>query len=60
MKTGYLVVRNEEGTKRVNLDEISVLILENTVVSLTGVLISVIWTEMYVYDITMSQMSPAS
>ena len=42
MKMGYLVVRNEEGTKRVNLDEISVLILENTAVSLTGVLISVI------------------
>lgn len=40
MKTGYLVVRSEEDTKKVNLDEISVLIIENTAVSITGCLIS--------------------
>lgn len=40
MKTGYLVVRCEEETNRINLDEISVLIIENTAVSITGCLIS--------------------
>lgn len=40
MKTGYLVVRNEESTKKINLDEISILIIENTAVSITGCLIS--------------------
>ena len=40
MKTGYLVVRSEEETYRINLDEISVLIIENTAVSITGCLIS--------------------
>lgn len=40
MKTGYLVVRSEEETHRINLDEISVLIIENTAVSITGCLIS--------------------
>ena len=40
MKMGCLVVRSEEETKKVHLDEISVLILENTAVSITGSLIS--------------------
>lgn len=40
LKTGYLVVRNEEETRKINLDEISVLIIENTAVSITGCLIS--------------------
>ena len=40
MKMGYLVVRTEEFTKRINLDEIAVLIIENTAVSITGCLIS--------------------
>lgn len=40
MKTGYLVVRSEEDTRRINLDEISVLIIENTAVSITGCLIA--------------------
>lgn len=40
MKMGFLVVRSEEETKKVHLDEISVLILENTAVSITGSLIS--------------------
>lgn len=40
MKMGFLVVRSEEETKKINLDEISVLILENTAVSITGCLIS--------------------
>lgn len=40
MKTGYLVVRSEEETHKINLDEISVLIIENTAVSITGCLIS--------------------
>ncbi len=39
-KMGYLVMRSEEETKRINMDEISVLILENTAVSLTGCLIA--------------------
>ena len=40
MKTGYLVVRSEDETNRINLDEISMLIIENTAVSITGCLIS--------------------
>ena len=40
LKTGYLVVRSEEETSKINLDEISVLIVENTAVSITGCLIS--------------------
>lgn len=40
MKTGYLVVRSEEETHKINLDEISVLMIENTAVSITGCLIS--------------------
>lgn len=39
-KMGYLVVRSDEKTSRVNLDEISVLIIENTAVSITGYLLS--------------------
>lgn len=41
MKIGYLVVRSEEKTHRINLDEISVLIIENTAVSITGCLVPV-------------------
>lgn len=37
-KMGYLVVRNEE-TKRVLIDEIAILIIENPAVSLTGCLV---------------------
>ncbi|WP_431767936.1 CRISPR-associated endonuclease Cas1 [Ruminococcus flavefaciens] len=40
MKMGYLVVRSEDDTYRINLDEISVLIIENTAISITGCLIS--------------------
>ena len=36
---GYLVVRSEE-TRRVFLDEVALLLLENTAVSVTGVLLS--------------------
>ena len=39
MRTGYLVVRTEDDVKRINLDEISVLIIENSAVSITGCLI---------------------
>lgn len=39
LKMGYLVVRGEE-TRRVFLDEIALLIIENTAVSITGCLIS--------------------
>ena len=38
-KMGYLVVRIQEGLKRVHLSEISVLILESTVISLTAYLL---------------------
>ena len=38
-KMGYLVVRDEE-TKRIFLDEIAILMLENTAISLTGCLLS--------------------
>ena len=38
-KMGYLVVRNQEGIKRVHLSEISVLILESTAISLTAYLL---------------------
>ena len=40
MRTGYLVVRTEDNVKRINLDEISVLIIENCAVSITGCLIA--------------------
>ena len=33
MKTGYLVVRSEDLVKKIHLDEISALIIENTAVS---------------------------
>ncbi|MBQ7077001.1 MAG: type II CRISPR-associated endonuclease Cas1 [Lachnospiraceae bacterium] len=38
-KMGYLVVRNDSETKRVLMDEIAVLLIENPAVSLTGFLI---------------------
>lgn len=38
-KMGYLVVRNQEGVKRVHLSEIAVLILESTAISLTAYLL---------------------
>ena len=38
-KMDYLVVRNQEGSKRVHLSEISVLIVESTAVSLTAYLL---------------------
>lgn len=40
LKMGYLTVRAENVTNRINIDEISVLILENTAVSITGCLLS--------------------
>jgi CRISPR-associated endonuclease Cas1 subtype II len=38
-KMGYLVVRNDNETKRVLMDEIAVILIENPAVSLTGFLI---------------------
>jgi CRISPR-associated endonuclease Cas1 subtype II len=38
-KMDYLVVRNQEGAKRIHLSEISVLILESTAISLTAYLL---------------------
>lgn len=38
-KMGYLVVRNDSETKRVLMDEIAVILIENPAVSLTGFLI---------------------
>ncbi|SEK56645.1 type II CRISPR-associated endonuclease Cas1 [Ruminococcus albus] len=40
LKTGYLVVRCEDDVKKIHLDEIAVLIIENTAVSITGCLIA--------------------
>jgi CRISPR-associated endonuclease Cas1 subtype II len=40
LKTGNLVVRTEDKIFRINLDEISVLIIENTAVSITGCLLA--------------------
>jgi len=40
MKNGYLVVRTEDEQKRIHLDEISVLMIENSAVSITGCLLS--------------------
>lgn len=40
LKMGYLVVRKEEVTKKIILDEISVLIIENTAVSITCCLLA--------------------
>lgn len=38
-KMDYLVIRKQEGTKRVHLSEIGMLIIESTAVSLTAVLL---------------------
>lgn len=43
LKMNYLVVRSEQGIKRVHLDEISVLIVENTGCSLTASLLEALW-----------------
>ncbi len=40
LKTGYLVIRTEDAVKRVYLDELSVLIIEEAAVSVTGCLIA--------------------
>lgn len=40
LKTGYLVIRTEESVKKIYLDELSVLILEEPAVSITGCLIA--------------------
>ncbi len=40
LKTGFIVIRSEEDTKKIHLDEIAVLVIENTAVSITGCLIS--------------------
>ncbi len=40
LKMGYLVVREGECTKRIFLDEIALLILENTAISMTGCLLA--------------------
>ena len=40
MKNGYLVMRTDNGQKRVYLDEIAVLIIENSAVSITGCLLA--------------------
>lgn len=39
-KMDYLVIRNQEGVKRIHLSEISVLMLESTAISLTAYLLS--------------------
>ena len=39
LKMGYMVVRSEE-TKRIYLDEISMVIIENIAVSITGCLLA--------------------
>ncbi len=39
LKLGYLVMRSEKGTKRVYLNEISIIIIENTAISITGCLL---------------------
>lgn len=38
-KMDYLVIRNQEGTKRIHLSEISILLLESTAISLTAYLL---------------------
>lgn len=38
-KMDYLVVRNQEGVKRIHLSEISILLLESTAISLTAYLL---------------------
>ena len=40
LKTGYLVIRTEESVKKIYLDELSVLIIEDPAVSITGCLIA--------------------
>ncbi len=39
-KMNYLVIRSEEDTKRIFLDEIALLMLENTAISITGCLLT--------------------
>ena len=40
LKTGYVVIRTESETKKIFIDELSVLIIENPMVSLTGCLVA--------------------
>ena len=40
LKTGYLVIRTEESVKKIYLDELSVLIIEDPAVSIAGCLIA--------------------
>lgn len=43
LKLGYLVVRGMDGTKRIHLKEIGVLIIESTGISLTASLLEALW-----------------
>ncbi len=40
MRMGHIVVRSDEKALRINIDEVSVLIIENPAISITGCLIS--------------------
>lgn len=40
MKMGYMAVRSKDGVKKIYIDEIATIIIENTAVSITGCLIS--------------------
>ena len=39
LKLGFLVIRSDDGIKRVHLNEISIIIIENTAISITGCLL---------------------
>lgn len=39
LKLGFLVIRSDEGIKKVHISEISMLIIENTAISITGCLL---------------------
>jgi|SRR5690625_3815660 len=38
-KLGFIVIRGEDGTKKIHISEISILIIENIAVSMTGILL---------------------
>ena len=48
-KMGYMVVRGEE-TKKIFVDEIAILLIENPAVSLTGCLLEALLTQLGIFD----------
>ncbi len=60
LKMNYLVVRGEEEIKRVFLDEISLLVIENTGCSITAALLEALWKKKVVVVFCDSHRNPGA